>query len=253
MGPDGVHSPADTTYGPTLPDLEQCFDVSWRFTGPGGSCPLDTGIHLDVPSWNSVANPGAVPPLGGQPRTTWNAELEPTDPALDWYRVATGPAGGVDCRDEAAYGEPVALAEAPVFDAPLPTGEGHYLACILAGPDARPGPGWQPIDHPTVLNTWIDLTPPTREIELNVNEGPVAWVVEPNFDPPALSLFTWKWGPPGNVDCTDGDGYQPHRRVPVELPYGDAPVRLCVIGYDAADNPSVPLEVVFEAKSPGPA
>ena len=76
---------------PLLPDLAPCFDeTTWRFVGPGGACPLDTGAQLEVPDWTRIANPVAVPPLGGLPPTTWNVTLEPTDPSLAWYRVATG-------------------------------------------------------------------------------------------------------------------------------------------------------------------
>jgi hypothetical protein len=246
IGPDGARSRENTNYGPPLFDLSGCFDDTWRYTGPGEGCPLDPGEQLEVPTWSQVANPDAVPPLGGDPRTTWDARLEPTPPSLVWYRVATGPAGGIDCHAESAYGDPISLAVEPVFDGPLPTTEGHHLACILAGPAAEPGPAWQSLDHPTVLNTWIDLTPPASNIELSVIEAPDAWLVEPVFEPPELSLFTWKWGPARSMDCADATGYAAYRRFPVELPRVEAPTRLCVIGYDAADNASAPLDRVFE-------
>jgi hypothetical protein len=242
----GVSSREDTNYGPILPNLAPCFDaVTWRFTGPGGPCPLDPGIQLDVPTWTKVANPHARSPLGEPPRTTWNATLQPTEPALTWYRVATGPAGSIDCRAEASYGAPVELPDGLMFDDSLPTSEGRHLACFLAGPTARVGPGWQSSGEPSVLNTWIDLTPPTGEIQLDVREDPNAWFVEPLFDPPEYSVFMWKWGAADATNCAEPGGYMPHRRIPAPLPREDAPTRLCVVGYDDANNPSVPLDRVF--------
>jgi hypothetical protein len=246
IGPDGAHSREDTNYGPPLPNLEACFDAAWRFVGPGGACPLDTGEQLEVPRWTGIANPEAEPPLGGPKITTWNAPLRPTDPSLAWYRVATGPAGSVDCHDQASYGEPIELAAEPRFDAPLPTTEGHHLACLIAGPTNEPGPDWQSVDHPTVISTWIDRTPPIGEIQLAVIEEPGRWVVEPVPDPPELTSFTWKWGPAESVTCTGPENYKPYRRIVAELQRADAPARMCVIGYDAAGNPSTPLDRVFE-------
>jgi hypothetical protein len=241
-----TRSREDTAYGPSLAVLAGCFDAGWTFTGPSAACALDPGLALDVDAAVLSANPSIPRPLGGPPTTTWGVELSNgTHPALTHHRVKSGRLGEVDCTDPAGYGEPIALADDPAFDEPLPTDEGRYQLCVLAGPGPVPDERWQEPRFASVVTTWVDRTPPIAPIELSVREGEEAWLVEPLYVPPELSLYRWKWGPPRETDCADDADYAVYRRFPTPLPFGEAPTRMCVIGHDDAGNPSAPLDRVF--------
>lgn len=70
-------------------------------------------------------------------------------------------------------------------------------------------------------------------------------MVEPLYMAPDLSQYDWKWGPADAVDCADPTGYEGYRGFPMLLERADAPIRLCVVGYDDANNASEPLVRVF--------
>ena len=247
VGPGAqVQSVEDTNYGPVVAGLDACFDAGWRFTGPGGDCPLDPGIGVEVTGATTVTNPDVVPPTGRAPRTTWGAQLTPTDPGITHYRVKTGRLGIVDCRDAEGYGPPRALAEAPVVDLPLPQAEGRYQLCLLAGPGPIPDERWQEPRFATVVTAWVDRTPPVPAVELRVDETASGWSVEPVVVPPDLTVLTWKTGPAATTDCADPGGYAVFRHAPRDLVRAAAPLRVCVIGHDDAGNPTPPLDRVLE-------
>ncbi len=247
VGPDGVASVGGMSYGPPVtPFLDGCFDATWTFTGPGDACALDPGDGLGVTDWTISANPGAHTITSDVPSpSTWGVTLVPGSPDQAWMRIAEGPAGAVDCHDPAVYGPPMAIPGDLLYDPPLPTADGSHVMCLLGGTAADASAAWQSPAFPTVLRVDIDRTPPISPVELSVRDLPDAWSVEPIYRSPELSLFEWKWGPPAMTDCADPTGYAIYRRFPTDLPHADAPTRMCVIGYDDANNASPALDRVF--------
>jgi hypothetical protein len=241
----GGRSVRDAVYGPAVDGLGGCFDAGWVFSGPGPGCPLDPGLGLEVSGVALATNPDRPDPRGHPPVTTWGARLTPSDPTLTHYRSKAGPLGAVDCRDPEGYGAPVPLAAAPIWDAPLPRVEGHTQLCLLAGPGPFVDASWQEPRFATVVTAWVDRTPPLLPIDLAVSTEADAWRVEPRDLPPELTAFTWKWGAPDATDCADPAGYALRGRSPAILRRSEAPVRLCVIGYDEANNPTAPLDRIF--------
>lgn len=245
VGAAGAISREDTSYGPTVDVLTGCFDKAWTFTGPGGTCALDPGKGVLAASWVTSANPGATTLSGGfVSPDTWDAELTGTK-GIHWMRTAVGPAGQVDCHDPTIYGAPRRIPANGRYDAALPVESGHWLLCVIGGQNRKPGPRWQSTMFPTVLHTDIDRTPPIPAVVLSVREEADGWLVEPIFRAPELSQFDWKWGPEDATDCTDATGYAPYRRFPELLPFEDAPTRVCVVGYDDANNAAPTLDQVF--------
>lgn len=242
MRPGGPVSREHTSYGPALGILAGCFDRDGVFTGPGASCALDAGDGMGVDGWTTTANPGAP----GAP-ASWAVQLRPATPEQTWVRVAEGPAGAIDCHDPSAYGQPIPVPDDLLLDPPLPTTDGSHLLCLLGGTGPEATASWQAPAFPTVLRMEVDRVPPTGEIELSVRETPEGWLVEPIYRPPDLSWFDWKWGPPQTTDCGDPVGYAPYRRIPEMLLREDAPIRLCVVGYDDAQNASAPVDRIFGA------
>ncbi len=242
---DGVRSVTDKSYGPALDGLAGCFSDDWDFTGPGGACSLDPGVGVIATSWTLASNPGATTVSGSWTSpATWQADLQGT-PGVDAIRTAIGRAGQIDCHDPAVYGEAQALVPGALFDPPLPEESGHWLMCALGGPAGGADADWQSVRNPTILPTVIDRTPPLIDVELLVHDVGEAWLVDLVFRAPELQMFDWKWGPADSTDCDDPDGYAAYQVFPVDLPFEDAPTRMCVIGYDHATNRSPTLDQVL--------
>jgi hypothetical protein len=242
VGPAGGRTAPDTSYGPLVAGLGGCFDAGWRFTGPGPGCPLDPGTGVSVEGATRDTNPD-VEPISGRPApTTWGARLVPSDPSVDHVRAKTGALGKLDCHDLAGYGPPVAIADQPFVDAPLPDAEGHYQLCLLGGPGTIPDVRWQEPRFATAVTVWVDRTPPKPPVELRVVTRPDGWEIEPVPVPTELVAFRWKWGPATTTDCADPAGYAVWRHAARTLQRSGAPWRVCVVGYDEASNPSPTLE-----------
>jgi hypothetical protein len=242
--PTSARSREDAVYGPSVAGLAGCWDGRGQWVGPGGACPLDPGVGLRVEGAVEVTNPDAIRPDGRPSRTTWGARLSADDPALRWYRTKTGPLGVVDCRDGAGYGPPVRLGAVPVHDEPLPLAEGRYQLCLLAGPGPVPDAGWQEPRFATVVTAWVDRTPPIPAPDFAATSTDDGWVVDPIVVPPEMTTYTWKAGPEATTECADPDGFRTWRHAPIRLT-GTGPVRLCLVGYDPAGNPTPPVDAVL--------
>jgi hypothetical protein len=183
---------------------------------------------------------------GGFPSpSTWGIALTGPPTGLSRMRIATGRPGTLDCHDLDAYGEPVPVPEDGLYDPPLPTEDGSHLMCLIGVTRDEPDQWAAAARFPMVMRVDIDRIPPLVPVELSVVEEPGGWFVEPIFRPPELSMFDWKWGPPDTTDCDDPTDYTPYLRFPTSLGRADAPIRLCVIGYDDANNATPPLDRVF--------
>jgi hypothetical protein len=242
----GAVSRPDTAYGPRVADLAGCFDAAWRFLGPGGTCPLDPGSGLSVEGATVTTNPDRPSPSGDPPPTGWGAHLRAVEPDIAWYRMKTGVLGAVDCRDPEDYGPPVSLASRPLIARQLPRDEGRYQLCLLAGRSASLDGGWSDPRFADVLTASVDRTPPRPPVELRIEEDRAGWRIEPGFMWPELSAFAWKAGIPERTDCLDPSGYAVYDEGPISLARTLAPTRLCVIGYDDANNPTPPAMRLFE-------
>jgi hypothetical protein len=97
-----------------------------------------------------------------------------------------------------------------------------------------------------VVTAWVDRTPPLPAVELRVDATDAGWSWEPVIKAPEMDTFRWKRGPAATTDCAVDDGYRFWRFSSVDVARADAPVRLCVIGYDPAGNPSPPLDRVLQ-------
>ncbi len=246
VGPDGVRSLDGAVYGPSLAGVAGCFDAGWRFVGPGGDCPLDPGVGLEVEGATDVTNPDRST-AGGRPGpTTWGARLRAPDGRPWWYRAKTGRLGRVDCHDVAGYGPVVALREQPVIDTPLPRAEGRYQLCLLAGPTPVPDVSWQAPWFATVVTAWVDRTPPIVPLGLEVVAEAGGWRVAPGIAPPELVWVRWKTGPAASTRCTDLEGYAVWRHAPRTLPASGRPWRVCAIGHGPAGNPTPVLDRVLD-------
>jgi hypothetical protein len=227
---DGVASLPDTSYAQPVGGLAACFGPDGVFA-LGGSCPLHAGGGITSLDGAPLAvNPSAADPLTGAPsQATWATKV--VTPAPTAYRYKIGPLYGTECADEAGYSAPIA-SSIPIDDE-LPLAEQRLLLCVVAE-SATPGDA-------AIAVAYVDTTPPVADIVFAVaGDRKAGWRIEPVFNPPELSLYLVKAGPAKTTDCADRDGYEPHRRIPVDVAGDAAPVRFCAIGFDDAGNPSEP-------------
>lgn len=229
----GVILNEESSYASPIHGVDACFNEAGEFE-LSEACPLPPTSQLSFEE---------TPLSPSQPPLTWGTTLAGD---LPYYRYKTGEAGVVDCRLDEGYSSVFALAENPTIDDAIPSEEGFYLLCLLAGESPSIDTTWQNSDYPTVLSAQIDTTPPQLEPQLNIRELPEFYDVALIFQPPELSDYRYKFGPPETIDCAVEDDYQRYRRIPLTLERGDGPIRLCVIGYDNADNPTPPLDTVFD-------
>ena len=220
------------SYATPVDGLGACFGGSGRFALTP-DCPLPPIDQLEL---------SGFPLSAGMPPLTWDLTLSGTQP---FYRYKTGPASATDCRVPDGYSAPIALADRSHIDDPIPTGDGAYLFCVQAGESPSVDATWQSLDHPTVIWAEVDTVPPTKVPQLHVQDFGDSYRVEPLFEVPELSDFLLKVGPANATDCATDEDYFRYRRIPIRIPKADAPVRVCVIGFDFANNATPPLDTVL--------
>lgn len=244
IGPEGTAWPADTSYVTPVDGLAACFDAGGVFDRAAEGCPLDDGRQLLISGYPTQGTRNPIPNADGTATTaTWNASLSGD---LPYYRTKIGRAGEVDCRVDEGYGPPVALADAPLINDPLPGEEGSYLLCVLAGESAAPDETWQPAEWATVARVEVDNTPPALAPQLAFNGDPATGLfVEPLFAVPELSDFLVLVGPAEATDCADRDAYARYRRIPFPISPDQLPARVCVIGFDTPGNEGDVFEVII--------
>ncbi len=223
----------NTSYAAPLHGLSACFGEDGIFA-LSPDCPLPPTAQLTF---------AETPPLSSQPPLTWSTTLAGD---LPYYRYKTGAAGVVDCRSTEGYSSILSLAGHPTIDDAIPDEEGFYLLCVLAGESAALDDTWQHPAYPTVASTQIDTTPPQMEPQLSIREMPEFFDVTLVFDPPELSDYLFKFGPKEDIDCAVQADYARYRRIPLTLERGGGAIRLCVIGFDNANNATEPLDRVFD-------
>jgi hypothetical protein len=236
-GGDSLRPRRNTTYAIPTSGLRACISLSGRFR-LGGACPLDRRPWLTSTAPPVGVNPDVPDPVTGLPQTTWNVRLAGR---LAYYRTKVGPAGTTDCRTSDGYGTPVALAQAPTYDAPLPLQNGRWVLCIVAGPTPQPDQRWQPVGKATTIVRYIDRSRPTQRIRVRVRESLGGSTVEPVLDLPDHAHFAIKIGPLATALCTDPAGYHTYTGVPFRIPPTQQPARVCIRSWDEAGNEAMTI------------
>jgi S1-C subfamily serine protease len=235
---------AGQNYAVPVAGVGSCFDGDGLFQVGRPGCPLDSGEQADV-EWytSSPTRPWIEKPDGTRQDVTWKTELSG---GLDWYRykVVTSPG---QCRDANGYGASVNLRRTPVIDASVPEEEGWYFLCILAGPRQVGGEGWQDSRYPTIVQVYVDATPPTVAPMLEITERGDRWAVSWRLDPPELaSVSILVIGGEESPDCRDAAGYMVPELTFLTLSKADGPYTLCAVGQDVVGNAGEPVMIRIE-------
>jgi V8-like Glu-specific endopeptidase len=95
----------------------------------------------------------------------------------------------------------------------------------------------------------MDFTEPDAAL-IRLNQNKLVggdYLVHPIFIYPELVSYNWKIGPLATCDCADQKDYQIYNRNPINISAKELPVKICVIGYDLAGNPSKLREFVINS------
>ena len=237
----GTRVAPDTSYATPVSGLDACF-ANGRFELDLPDCPLDRGEQLTISGYPTQPIQPTSPGTDGQPvAAAWDAILSGTQP---FYRYKTGPAGSTDCRDESGYGDVLAVSIHQVIADRIPTQEGSYVLCVIAGPTPEVDASWQSAANATAVRAEIDTTPPQIEPFVNILRLGDQISIEPVFVVPELSDFSVKVGPPDSTDCQSDVDYFLYRRVPIQVAAEDLPVVVCVVGRDMAGNAAPPFQQI---------
>lgn len=240
----GIQMHPNTSYATPIVGMSHCFDEQGRFILDASTCPLDDGHQLTLEGQpRSPSQPIIVDDSGARHHAAWNTTLSGD---FTYYRFKTGAVSSVNCRDESAYSEPIALRSDNIIEDEIPEAEGFYYLCLVAGNSPTTDATWQSFANATVVFAQIDTTPPAIPPTLSVRDFETEYLIEPIFVVPELVHYILKFGPPEDTDCNDMTGYLPYRRIPLRLEKStQIPATVCVIGYDYADNATPPLEQVI--------
>lgn len=239
-----IYLSPNTSYATPIIGISHCFDAEGRFNLDLSTCPLDDGLQLSLEGQPlSPTQPIVTDENGVAQRVTWNTALFGD---FTYYRYKIGAVSSVDCRDADGYSDPIELRNNNLIEDEIPEAEGFYYLCIVAGNNSTVDSTWQSFANATVIFAQIDTTPPVIPPTLSVQELETEYLVEPVFKIPELAHYILKFGPPEETDCKDMTGYVPYRRIAIPIEKGSqTPAKVCVIGYDYANNPTPPLEQII--------
>ena len=229
-GSGGVQYLRDMNYTIPVAGAARCFNSAGRFEVTLEGCPLDPGRQADL----------TTPIYTQRPPAAWNVTVSG---AYAYYRYKTFAEGRDACRNAQGYGAPLRAADAPRITDALPTADGRYYLCVLAGNTAQPDTSWQQARFASQVHIRIDTSVPTIRIPYVFRDRGAAYTFDPIFVVPELSNYEYKIVSADSESCADRQGYQPYRRFEISIPKAQDPGRLCVIGSDNADNATPPLEI----------
>lgn len=232
----------DTSYATPLTGVNACFDLDGRFDVSAERCPLDPGVQARVtPARLGYVNP-SVRPLDGRPlRNRWDVAVG----GHDYYRYKVVNLAGDACRNPKGYGQTRRVLDSPRIDDALPSGDGWYHLCVIAGDTSAWTSGWQRPEHATAVSARIDTVAPRIPPLVQIEDNPTAWVLAFSSLDPEVSVHVFKFGPPATTRCGDPADYRPTLVPFYALPKAGRPYTVCIIPVDAAGNGGPPFEQVL--------
>ncbi len=232
---------ANTNYAAGVIGLAQCFAATGKFEVTRAGCVLDAGKQIALEGTRTATRPF----VEGTTRATWNITVM-GDPRT-YYRYKLGAAGSVNCRTLDGYGKVIGVAESDLINDPVAEADGFYLACILAGTTPQYDPKtWQDAPFATLALLRVDTTPPKLEPRVVVQNTGAGFDLAFEFAPPELVNYKYKLGKAEATDCAKPEGYTFYRRMALRVAATETPAKLCVIGYDDADNATPPRELTIK-------
>ena len=243
LASSGAFVRRDTSYATTLAGLGACFDVTRRFNIREPGCPLDPGNQPEAePPHIGPVNPVLATQPVGELRRTWGVTVRSGQP---YYRYAIAQPPANDCRTTSGYSAAISAAAVPVIDRPLPPLEGFTFLCIVGVSSPAADEAAAARAYPTIVVARTDRMAPRLPVQVTITETNEAWRLRFRTVGHEVAFHAYKTGRPMDTRCGDPHGYRFVASTLVGLPRAGGPYRLCIIPYDAAQNPGVVFERVL--------
>lgn len=234
LGTDGPTMVEETSYAVSVAGVGNCFDEAGAFR-LGGTCPLE-----EASLW---ANSGGGIYRGGNEADATGREpavglvLNPAlGPSADVRTALVPLRDGATCRAPEIYADAATIEVFPVehdwdpgvnLPVTLPTVEGHYVFCAVAGED---------YGGSVAVLFEVDRTPPMFPAGADVHElGGGNISVQPFLNPPEISTVRFAWRE-GDVACPATQEFQDFFIVPLVLKAHELPATYCIYALDQAGN-----------------
>ncbi len=239
----GVNYSGNTSYMLSVLGVQGCFNSSGQFDINAPDCKLDKGkqVKLTGSPVGSI-NPSASEINGRPASKLWNYKVS----GMAYYRYKIGKMGVSNPRDLNGFSEVINTATKPIINDSLPTQTGHYYLSVIGGDTPSYDSNWQQVNFATIIRIEIDRSIPTKEPMVSITDAGDNYSVALSFSPPELSNYVFKFGKPDVTNANDPNGYVTYRRIPFKISKASLPVKLCVIGYDAAGNATKPYEKIID-------
>ena len=240
MNAGGPLTEKNTGYASPVPNIAPCFDQTNALDLQRPGCTLDPGYQLGV---NSGANE-VQPVTDGKP-AAWDTALTGTQRYYAYKRFA---AGEGNCTNPSGYGEPIAVATAPVIRDPIGSTDGYYFLCVISGDTPVVDSSWQKPAHASARFKRIDSQPPVVPLDYEVEVLPVGYhllFTSGGEAPSGLGPAFYKMGPLAAMDCSDPRDYRVQISIPPIIRPSEFPTRLCWKSSDKAGNLTTPVAFDF--------
>ena len=240
MNAGGPLTEKNTGYASPVPNIAPCFDQTNALDLQRPGCTLDPGYQLGV---NSGANE-VQPVTDGKP-AAWDTALTGTQRYYAYKRFA---AGEGNCTNPSGYGEPIAVATAPVIRDPIGSTDGYYFLCVISGDTPVADSSWQKPAHASARFKRIDSQSPVVPLDYEVEVLPVGYhllFTSGGEAPSGLGPAFYKMGPLAAMDCSDPRDYRVQISIPPIIRPSEFPTRLCWKSSDKAGNLTTPVAFDF--------
>lgn len=206
---------------------------------PAAAC-FDAGVFQLTATGCGLAPATAVrvleQRLSGRPGASWNTTI--TSDSMRFFRYKVFPQGAGDCAEESGYSQPEPVPGR--LSELLPTPEGRYFACVIAGVSPTPDSTWESRRFANLVHLRVDATPPAGPPRFDLFQNGNGFYFVPGASL-STSIFP-KADEAESSTCADLSTYRRIYPVPWFIPKG-AVKRLCLVMEDAAGNTSPPVEI----------
>lgn len=198
------------------------------------SCQLLPGFQLQAQKWPKLVTKIATDAEGNHRVPGWDLSFALDTPRYR-YKAVRDP---LACEDPQDYSGTIPAAENRIDD-PIGPEPGWHFLCLIGvdSPEHRPSPALMAnsLSLAVQLLPAVPVPAPDMSIEARPNGNvKITW----RTDPPHLSNYRVKRGPPATTDCDDPAGLRLLRHRSYEFKAAQLPLKLCTVSEDLIDQRS---------------
>ena len=228
---------SESNYSSAAIGVQACFSEG-RFDTSNAECVLKPALEVTLGT-AYVPNPfGRIKhdEQGNIVLPTWSWQFSLDTP---FYRYKTTRSAS-ECESPHHYSDALEAKDALINESVGPDAGMHFL-CIIGVDSTTQRPAIEVMNKPVVVAMELAAAGPTRMPELKIERSDDGgYTVEPHYSNPQLWVYSFKSGPPGEVQCDDKKGYKPEFGGVKTFSASQLPLQLCSKSYDMSKQASLP-------------